>query len=108
MENHRINSFEIHIAAEVLSDLRQRLNNTRWPCSVEGAGWDAGTDPHYLRELVAYWQNTYDWRKHEAALNEFAHYRTELGGIGIHFIHERGKGRKFTALASPARKADTR
>jgi microsomal epoxide hydrolase len=92
MENDRINSFEIHISAEVLSDLHQRLKNTRWPCSMEGAGWDAGTDPKYLRELVAYWKNTYDWEKHEAALNEFAHYRTELDGSGIHFIHERGQG----------------
>jgi len=91
-ENDRIHSFEIHISAEALTDLQRRLKNTRWPCSVEGAGWNVGTDPQYLRELVAYWENTYDWRKHEAALNEFAHYRAELDGSTIHFIHQRGKG----------------
>jgi pimeloyl-ACP methyl ester carboxylesterase len=92
MEDDRINSFQINIAGEVLSDVCQRLNNTRWPRSVEGAGWDAGTDPQYLGELVDYWKSTYDWRKHEAALNEFAHYRTQLDGIAIHFIHQRGRG----------------
>jgi Epoxide hydrolase N terminus len=91
-EADRIGSFQINISPGVLSDLRERLKNTRWSCSVEGAGWDSGTDPQYLRELVAYWENTYDWRKHEAVLNEFAHCIAELDGITIHFIHERGKG----------------
>jgi pimeloyl-ACP methyl ester carboxylesterase len=91
-ETDRIASFEISISAEALHDLHQRLNNTRWPCSVEGAGWDVGTDLHYLRELVAYWKTDFDWPKQEAALNEFAHYRTEVDGIAIHFIHECGEG----------------
>jgi pimeloyl-ACP methyl ester carboxylesterase len=91
-EADRICSFQINISPGVLSDLRECLKNTRWSCSMEGAGWDSGTDPQYLRELVAYWENNYDWRKHEAVLNEFAHCRAELDGIAIHFIHERGKG----------------
>ena len=45
----------------------------------------------YLKELVDYWENIYDWPKHEAALNQFAHFKTELNDLGIHFIHERGK-----------------
>lgn len=92
MQNHRTRPFEIEISEEVLGDLQERLRNTRWPHSVEGTGWDAGTDRQYLRELVAYWQNTYDWEKEAAALNQFAHFRSEIDGIAIHFIHERGKG----------------
>jgi pimeloyl-ACP methyl ester carboxylesterase len=87
-----ISKFKINVAPEMLSDLRQRLKNTRWSYQIEGTGWDAGTDLEYLRELVNYWQDAYDWRKHEAALNQFAHFKTELGDFGIHFIHERGKG----------------
>ena len=93
MKNNRIIPFRIDVAREVLSDLRQRLKNTRWSYQVEGTNWDAGTDLNYLKELVAYWHDTYDWREHEAALNQFAHFKTELDDIGIHFIHERGKGR---------------
>jgi pimeloyl-ACP methyl ester carboxylesterase len=59
---------------------------------VEGTNWEAGTNLNYLKELVAYWRDTYDWRKHEAALNQFPHFKTEVDDIGIHFIHERGKG----------------
>ena len=92
MKNDKISAFEINVAPEVLTDLRQRLKNTRWAYQVEGTNWDAGTDLDYLKELVDYWQDTYDWRKHETALNQFAHFKTEVDHIGIHFIHERGKG----------------
>jgi pimeloyl-ACP methyl ester carboxylesterase len=87
-----IEPYKIDVAAEVLSDLRQRLARTRWSYQVEGTGWEAGTDLHYLKELVHYWRDTYDWRKRETALNQFAHFKTEVDGAGIHFIHERGKG----------------
>ena len=90
--NDMISTFRIDVAQEVLSDLRQRLKNTRWSYYLEGTNWDAGTDLTYLRELAAYWQDSYDWRKHEAALNRFAHFKTELDDIGIHFIHERARG----------------
>jgi len=92
MKNDEIRTFRLEVAPEILSDLRQRLKNTRWSYQLEGTNWDAGTDLDYLKELVDYWQNTYDWQKQEAALNQFAHFKTEVDGIGIHFIHERAKG----------------
>ena len=92
MKDVNISPFTIDVAAEVLTDLRQRLNETRWSYQVEGTKWDAGTDLNYLKELVNYWQDTYDWCKQEAALNQFAHFQTKLDDIGIHFIFERGKG----------------
>jgi len=45
----------------------------------------------YLEEMVAYWRDHYDWRKHEAEINRFSHYRTTIDGVPIHFIHEPGK-----------------
>jgi epoxide hydrolase len=93
MTSDRVSPFRIDVAPDVLSDLGRRLENTRWSYQVEGTHWEAGTDIAYLEELVAYWQSTYDWRAQEAALNRLAHFKTEVDGIGIHFIHERGKGR---------------
>ena len=89
---NEISPFRIEVPDDVLSDLRRRLEYTRWVGAVEGTHWEAGTDFDYLRELVAYWQSTYDWRKQEAALNRFAHFKTQIDDVGIHFIHERGKG----------------
>jgi hypothetical protein len=92
MQNGKITPFMINVAQEVLSDLQLRLKNTRWSYHREGTGWDAGTDLNYLKQLVAYWLDTYDWRERETALNQFHHFRTEVEGTGIHFIHELGKG----------------
>ena len=84
--------FTVHIPQPTLDDLRARLANTRWPDEVEGAGWGHGTNRAYLRTLVQYWHDTFDWRKQEALLNQFAHFRAEVDGVGLHFLHERGRG----------------
>jgi len=92
MQNDKIVSFKIDVSQDALTDLRQRLKNTRWSYQIEGSGWDAGTDVEYLKELLNYWQDSYDWRRHERALNQFAHFKTTVDDVGIHFIHMRGKG----------------
>jgi microsomal epoxide hydrolase len=84
--------FSIDIPEAQLADLQDRLARTRWPGFVDSDTWERGMCQRYLRELVSYWQDSYDWRSQEAALNRFDHYRTELDGLGLHFIHERGKG----------------
>jgi len=72
-----------------LEDLRTRLRATRWPDAPEDAGWSIGTDLPYLRELVAYWADGFDWPTQEAALARLARFRVRLGGLGIHFVHAR-------------------
>jgi microsomal epoxide hydrolase len=93
-----IQPFKIAIPQATLDDLRERLAHTRWTDEVEGSGWTHGADLGYMKELADYWQHTYDWRKHEAALNTFAQFKTNVDGVGIHFIHERGKGPNPTPL----------
>jgi pimeloyl-ACP methyl ester carboxylesterase len=84
--------FKIHVSDATLQDLRARLRHTRFPDQIPGSGWDYGTDTQYLRELVAYWANDFDWRAQEKRLNQLHQYRAEIDGLRIHFIHERGKG----------------
>ncbi len=83
--------FTIDVPDAVLGDLRERLARTRWPDQLSGTGWTYGTDTAYLRELVSYWGNGFDWRAQEARLNEFEHYRAQVGGMRIHFVHARSK-----------------
>jgi epoxide hydrolase len=94
----KVQPFEINIPQAVLDDLVERLSRTRWTDEVEGSSWDYGINLGYLKEVADYWQHNYDWRKHEAALNKFKHFKTEVDGVGIHFIHERGKGPNPTPL----------
>jgi pimeloyl-ACP methyl ester carboxylesterase len=94
----RAEPFTIAVPDAVLADLRERLGRTRWPDQLPGTGWDYGTDTAYLKELVAYWQNGFDWRAEETRLNRFHHYRASIDGIKIHFIHERSSDPNAKAL----------
>lgn len=87
-----IQPFQIDVPQTVLDDLNERLARTRWPDEIGGAGWDYGTNLGYLKGLTDYWRDGYDWRAQEAELNRFNHYKAEINGFGLHFIHERGKG----------------
>lgn len=69
--------------------LRVRLRATRWPDAPEDAGWSLGTDLDYLRELVAYWIDGFDWHAQQTALANLPRFRAQIGGLGIHFVHAR-------------------
>jgi microsomal epoxide hydrolase len=84
-----IEAFRIHVDDAELDDLRRRLAQTRFPDQIEDTGWEYGIPIDYLRDLVQYWHDTYDWREHEAALNELPQLRTTIDGQSIHFVHVR-------------------
>jgi pimeloyl-ACP methyl ester carboxylesterase len=84
-----IEQFQIRVDDAVLDDLRNRLARTRFPDQIEGTGWEYGIPTDYLRELVEYWRDEYDWRAEEARLNQLAHFRTRIDGQSIHFVHAR-------------------
>ena len=88
----RVEPFSIDIDQDVLDDLRTRIQGTRWPHRSPGAAWEQGTDIDYLRDLLAYWADGFDWREQERRLNELDHFRAEIDGVRIHFVHERARG----------------
>ena len=87
----RTNPFSIRIDSETLSDLRERIRNTRWPDPSPGAAWEQGTDLEYLKNLLAYWADGFDWRAQELALNATAQFHAELDGVRIHYAHVRAR-----------------
>jgi pimeloyl-ACP methyl ester carboxylesterase len=87
--------FTIDIKQDVLDDLRARLDRTRWPSDLGDAAWKYGASIPYMKGLIAYWRDGFDWRAEERTLNRFPNFRVALkDGIGIHFIHQRGRGPK--------------
>jgi pimeloyl-ACP methyl ester carboxylesterase len=87
-----IQPFTIHIPSEMLADLQQRLQNTRWIQPVkEDAGWDYGMNVAYLEELVDYWQHSYNWREQEQELNRSDHFKAPIDDYNLHFIYQRGR-----------------
>src|SRR6202050_5402545 len=77
--------FTPHTDPAVLDDLRTRLRATRWPDAPQDAGWSMGTDLGYLRELVAYWADEFDWPGRGGALARAPRFAAGRGGLGILF-----------------------
>jgi pimeloyl-ACP methyl ester carboxylesterase len=81
--------FALEIADADLDELRSRLRRTRWAEAEPVDDWSQGMPLAYLQDLCRYWSEEYDWRAVEGRLNEVGQFRTEIDGIGIHFLHRR-------------------
>jgi hypothetical protein len=79
--------FRIEIPEAELHELRDRLRRTRWPERETVEDWSQGVPLAYLRDLCAYWADTYDWRPTEARLNALPQVRMTVGGLGLHVVH---------------------
>lgn len=88
----------IHVRDTDLEDLRHRLINIRWPFELGNEDWYCGVNMSYLKDLVQYWLEGFDWRTREAEINAFAHYRVEIDQVFVHFLHAPGVGRASIPL----------
>jgi len=84
-----IQPFRIAAVDSALEDLRRRLRATRWPERETVDDWSQGIPLAYVQDVCSYWADKYDWRAREARLNRFAQFKTQLDGLGIHFVHVR-------------------
>ena len=97
MKTDRAEPFRVDVPQDVLDDLKLRLAQTRWPIESKDPPWRWGTKLGFIQDVVAYWRDTYDWRKSEAAINRFPNYKAEIAGAWgdkkkLHFILEPGSG----------------
>jgi epoxide hydrolase len=90
--------FHVEVPEAELIDLRARLERTRWPEREPVDDWSQGVPLAYLQELCDHWAHRYDWRTTEARLNALPQLRTEIDGLGIHFIHVRSRSPDALAL----------
>lgn len=90
--------FRVDIPQAQLDDLNTRLADTRWPDELPGAGWSRGVPVAYLKDLAEYWRTSYDWRAHEAELNQYPQHVTTIDGQNIHFLHVRSPEPAATPL----------
>jgi epoxide hydrolase len=84
-----IRPFRVDVPQADLDDLHDRLARTRWPDELPGVGWAYGVPLGYLKELAEHWRTSYDWRQHEARLNQYPQYITTIDGADVHFLHVR-------------------
>ncbi|WP_368518549.1 epoxide hydrolase family protein [Rhizobium sp.] len=86
-----IKPFKVSVPQASIDDLKHRLNNTRWPEKETVSDWSQGVPLHKAKALISYWADKYDWRKFEKRINTYPQFRTEIDGLGIHFIHVKSK-----------------
>ena len=86
----RVVPFTIRVPDATLADLKARLQRARFAPALQG-DWTYGTDLAYLKELIAYWRDKFDWRAQERKLNQFEQFTTNIDGLNIHFIHRKSK-----------------
>jgi len=84
--------FTLRVSDEDIADLRARLGRTRFPDQAPDRPWAYGADLEYLRGLVSYWRDRFDWRAQEAKLNAFPQFMVPLHGIDLHYLHVPGQG----------------
>lgn len=89
---NELQPFQLSVPDSVLDDLKKRLMRTRFPDEPPLAPWSTGTSVAYLKKLLDYWREGYDWRSEEAKLNAIRQFIVPLAGINLHFFHEKGKG----------------
>ena len=83
--------FKVDVPDEELADLRRRVAATRWPSRELVGDRSQGVQLAALQELARYWTTEYDWRQCEARLNALPQFKTEIDGLGIHFIHVKSR-----------------
>jgi pimeloyl-ACP methyl ester carboxylesterase len=86
-----IRPFHVNVPEAELTELRRRINATRWPSKELVADRSQGVQLATIQALARYWATDYDWRKVEAKLNALPQFTTEIDGVEIHFIHVRSR-----------------
>ena len=87
-----IKSFKVEVSNEILQNINSKVKNYQWHEMPDDGGWDYGTNLDYMKEFAEYWSSKFDWKKTEEKINKFKNFKTNIDGIDIHFIHEKGSG----------------
>jgi len=90
--------FSIDVGSTRLDDLADRLGRTRWPERETVDDWSQGIPLAYVQDVCRYWMEEYDWQATEDRLNAIPQFKTELDGLGIHFLHIRSPERDALPL----------
>ncbi|XP_010640727.1 epoxide hydrolase 1 [Fukomys damarensis] len=86
-EDESIRPFKVETSEEEIRDLHQRIDRFRSTPSLEDSRFHYGFNSKYLKKILSYWRNEFDWRKQVEILNKYPHFKTKIEGLDIHFVH---------------------
>src|SRR3954462_2509587 len=100
-DKNAIRPFHVNVPEAELSELRRRINATKWPERETVSDASQGVQLATTQALARYWATEHDWRKAEARLNSFPQFITAIDGLDVHFIHARSKHDNALPLIIP-------
>ncbi|XP_034554727.1 epoxide hydrolase 1 [Notolabrus celidotus] len=100
-EDDTIRPFKITTSDEEIEDLYRRIDQTRPVPSLEDCQFHYGFNSQYLQKVVSYWRNDFDWRRQVDKINQYPHFKTNIEGIDIHYLHVKPKKVPEGATALP-------
>ncbi|XP_003410982.1 epoxide hydrolase 1 [Loxodonta africana] len=86
-EDASIRPFRVETSDEEINDLHWRIDKTRLAAPLEDSCFHYGFNSNYLKKILSYWRNEFDWKKQVEILNKYPHFKTKIEGLDIHFIH---------------------
>ena len=90
--------FKVNVSENILKEINNKVKNYPWHEMPEDGGWKYGTNLEYMKEISNYWVTKFNWKKHEEKINKFSNFKTDIDGLNIHYILEKGSGLKPTPL----------
>jgi pimeloyl-ACP methyl ester carboxylesterase len=90
--------FKVNVSENILKEINNKVKNYPWHEMPEDGGWKYGTNLEYMKEISNYWVTKFNWKKHEEKINKFSNFKTDVDGLNIHYILEKGSGLKPTPL----------
>jgi hypothetical protein len=85
-----IRPFKLSVSESILKEINNKVKNYPWHEMPDDGGWEYGTNLEYMKDIANFWVNKFDWRKHEKEINKFSNFKTNVDGIQMHFIQEKG------------------
>jgi len=93
-----IKPFKLNVSDSILKEIYNKVKHYPWHEMPNDKGWAYGTNLEYMKEISNYWITEFNWQKHEGEINKFSNFKTDIDGIEIHFIQEKGSSSKSTPL----------
>ncbi|XP_077442733.1 epoxide hydrolase 1 [Stigmatopora argus] len=90
-QDARIYPFKVTTSEEELEDLHRRMDQTRAVPSLEESQFNYGFNSEYLGKVISYWRKDFDWRRQVNKLNQYPHFKTNIEGIDVHYVHVKPK-----------------
>ncbi|XP_048699294.1 epoxide hydrolase 1 isoform X2 [Caretta caretta] len=86
-EDTTVRPFKVETTEAELNDLFRRLDQARFTEPLENSFFQYGFNSVYLRKVVSYWRNQFNWKKQVEVLNKFPQFKTKIEGLDVHFVH---------------------